>query len=91
MLPMMWQVLLNSGQTVTFQGAERYEIGDEVIHFLDENEEEVAFFWRGYVIGVYPADAVLKPDKPMPIEAAPGGDVAEADAGTPEAEDNEEA
>jgi hypothetical protein len=70
----MWQVQLISGQTIAFEGAERYEVGDETIAFLDDEDAEIAFFWRGYVVGVYPADAIVKPDRPMPIEAAAAGE-----------------
>ena len=76
---MIWQVHLISGQTITFEGADRYDLGDEMISFYSGEEEEIACFWRGYVVGVYPATAVLKPDKPLSIEAAPASTQGEED------------
>jgi hypothetical protein len=73
------EVHLISGQTIKFDGADRYDLGDEMISFYSGEKEEIACFWRGYVVGVYPATAVMKPDKPMPIEAATASEAAEED------------
>jgi hypothetical protein len=45
-------------------------------------------FLEGYVVGVYPATAVMQPDKPMPIEAAPASEAAEEDDYAEEEEDH---
>lgn len=76
---MLWQVHLISGQTIAFDGADRYDIGDEMISFYSGEQEEIACFWRGSVVGVYPANAVVKPDKPIPVEAAPESGEGEQD------------
>jgi hypothetical protein len=87
---MMWQVQLISGQMIAFEGAERFEVDDDLITFVSADDEEIACFWSGYVVGVYPADARVKPDAPMPVEPSrPSDNVPLVDDAEEDEEDDE--
>jgi hypothetical protein len=90
-LLMMWQVQLISGQTIAFEGAVRFEVDDDLITFVTDDDEEIACFWSGYVVGVYPADARVKPDAPMPVEPSrPSEQIPQMDNGDEEDEEEDE-